>query len=288
MASWGGGRPAGRRAAGTGGVGGHDERYGLVEVRARDGEPIGDDPREVPGFRPVQPEQGGHRQEERQPKAGEGVAVDVDAGRSSRSGEALVAQARRPRLLDGGGDLVVEECDRVVVAHHDVEQVQVAVDDAAAVDVLQGALHLVVQLQCPRGEPGVLALTGRRIDERVALHDRAGQRRPVDVLHGQEPVLSDPEQVVHLGDAGDALESAEGVVLSLDPSDGVVSPRVQAGVRPCLLEHHLPPGAGVGADVDAAAVGEVHHPLDRVRQVGDGDGVPCGQVRLEERRQVDP
>jgi hypothetical protein len=108
------------------------------------------------------------------------------------------------------------------------------------------------------------------------------------MVHDEEQVLAEGEQVVHRRDARDAGEPGERLVLAGQAADRVVPVGVETGVRARLLEHDLLAGPGVAARVDAAAVGEVQHPLDRVRQVGDGHRVAGREVRFEERGQRHP
>jgi hypothetical protein len=250
-------------------------------------EMLGDDLGVLHGLGPVQPQQVRHGQEQREAQARQGVPVDVEARQRARRGEALVAEPGAAGLAGVRSDLEVEQGDRTF-AHHDVEQVQVAVDEAPFVDRVEGGLDLAVDAHGPVGVPGGVVGSGGRVGQRVPQHDGPAQHLAVDELHRQEAVLAQPEQVVHLRDARNSRQPPQDVVLAFEPAYGVVAVTVQAGVRPPFLEDDLVAGAGVAADVDPAAVGEVHHPLDRVRQAVDLHGIAGGEVGGEKVRQCHP
>jgi len=264
----------------------HVDRLGQ-ELR-RYGEVLGDDRRQMAHLGPREPQQLGHRQEQRQAQAGERVVVDRDAGGARRGREPLVTQARPDVLLDQGGHLEVQQRDGVVRTDHDVEQVQIPVDDAAFVHGEQGGLDLLVHAQRPVGVGREVGRRGADVDHRVLAHEGPVQRYSVDELHHHEAVLAQREAVVHRGDPRDSGEALQRLVFTVQASDRVGTVGVQSGVRTALLEHDVLSGRGAPAAVAAATVGEVHHLVDGVLQLGYGDGVAGGQMRREEVRQLQP
>ena len=265
-----------------------DLRDGGVEEWSRHREPGGDHVREVCGLGRRQPDQLGQWQEQCQPQAGQGVVVDSGAGAVPGGGEALVAQPGPAMPVDRCGDLEVDERDPVVRADHDVEQVQVAVDEAALVDGPDDLFDLPVDVQRPPRVGGPVGVGGVGVDERVPVDQDLVQRPALDELQRQEPVLAEGELVVHAGHLRQVGESTQRLGLTGQTGPRVGAVGVQAGVRSRLLEHHLGVGAQVPADVEAAAVGEVDDLLDPVRHLVGAGGVARRQVRFEEIGQAHP
>ena len=112
----------------------------------------------------------GQREEQRQPQAGQGVVVDVEARPVAGRGEARwPPRAGRRSSATSAATSKSSSAIRPSSADQDVEQVQVAVDDAALVDRLDGPLDLGVDVQRPVGvvapgarRPSVGSISGYR------------------------------------------------------------------------------------------------------------------------------
>ena len=242
-----------------------------VEEGSRHREVRGDDVGQVGHLRRGQPDQLGQRQEQRQSQARQGVPVDRRAGPVPRCREALVAQPGSAVPGDRGGHLEVDQGDPVVRPDHDVEQVQVPVDQAALVDRRHDGFDLLVDLAGPPGVRRPVAVRRVGVDQRVPVDQHLVQRSALDELQREELVLAERELVVHPRHLRQVGELPQGLRLAGQPGDGVGAVGVQAGVRSGLLQHHRGVGTQVPAHVQPAAVGEVDHPLDPVRHlVGAG------------------
>lgn len=241
------------------------------------------------GLGAVHREQRGDREEEREAQAGQGVAVDGGAAAVARRHEAGVGDGLAQVLGVGGGGLEVQQAHRLPVrADHDVVHVQVVEDHAAGVDGGDRLLDAGVDTQRPPGVVGDRDRVGVGREQRMPVAELAVERLAFEELHHQEAVVAEHEPVAYLGSDTESRQPQQRVPFAFEPGDGVGAVGGEPGVRAAFLEHDLLAVAGVGAEVDAAAVGEVQRRLDPVGQVADGGAVACVQVRTEEFRQRHP
>lgn len=255
-----------------------DLRDGRLEEPVGYREPFGDHLGQVRGLRPVELEQRRQRGEQRESQAGETVPVDGRAPAVGRGQEAGVGEDLASFVGRRRGRLEVDQRDRVVRPHHDVEHVQVVEDDPAGVDGLDDAFGALVDLQGPRGVLGEPGGVGLGVEQRMPLGEEGVERAALDELLHQEVVAAQGEIVADRGHPVDPGQPLQHVALALEPRDGVGVVGRQTGVRPALLEDHALAGPGVLGGVDPAAVGEVQRLGDLVRQPGHRDPVACVEV----------
>ncbi|GAA3306657.1 hypothetical protein [Nonomuraea dietziae] len=239
----------------------------------RDGVGLADEVGQLGRLEPVDAQQLGHRQEEREAQAGRGVVVDVGPRDAVGDGEGAAA-----RLLQGHAPLVADERDAAVGPDDDVAGVEVAEDQSARVDGGHGRLHLRAQLERPRGVVGGAA----------ALPAEPVERGALDVLQHQEAMLADGVLGQQGGDRVEAGEPGQRLALALEPGHRVGAVGVEPRVGPGLLDDHPRAGARVAGQVDAAPAGQAQSGLGGVRQAVERDGPPRLQVGCEEGGQPYP
>lgn len=254
-----------------------------------DREDARDVPGETGGLRAVDAEERGERQVQGQAQTGQRVPVDVGAAPVGRGHEGRVGDDLAAPVRDRGGGLEVEQGDPgALLVDHDVAHVQVADDDAPGVYGLDGSLDLPVQLLGPRRVFGE-QLRGRVLPgEREAAGEDGVEGGARQVLEDEEVVAADLERVVHGRYAVQSGQLLQRGPLPLQPGDGVGPVGGEPGVGAGLLEDDLLAGAGVTAEVDPAAVGEVERLLDGVRHIAEADGGAGFEVRSQEVRRGHP
>ncbi|RPK41776.1 hypothetical protein EES37_19140 [Streptomyces sp. ADI91-18] len=176
---------------------------------------------------------------------------------------------------------------------------EVAEDYAAGVD---GGQRPSYSLHQPQGLLGVLGDglgVGVGVDQRVVAGQPLAEGLPLYVFLREELVFPHAEQALlagngritagERGDAGDARQPGQHLVLVAQPGDGVHSALVQARVGPRLLQYDRRIALRAPGEVDAARVGEVQDALHRVRQVrsaGGAAGRDGGSDAVGHRRPV--
>ncbi len=240
----------------------------VVGVAGRNREATFDGVRELSGLVRVEGGELDQRVEEPEPQRRQRVPVHAGPGVAGRRGEAGGAQRGAQEVVDGAGEFEVDQGQLAVRPDDQVARVEVPEDDAPLVDPGHRPFHLVDDGQGVTGVPGDGLLVGIGVDQRVAGRQPLAEGLPGDILLDQELVLPGRQQPVLPGDSGDPGQPHQNGVLVAQPGHRVDAALVQPGERAGLLEHHLRPVLLVAGQVDAARVGEVQDPLDRVGESG--------------------